>query len=234
MATPKTPPPGLGISFLPDSHLAQNLRPLRRIPTYDVAESHEFAPSPTSVESLERNLDSPPTGQDTMLVALPSQAWFPALHITFAALPWESMIASASTQNEIILLLGESAFKHIADRLRYLQHLGKNDPEEPSMLIDSMRALVGFLTTERLLPDPEIGISPNGLAQIEWRIPPSGIIALEFLTSGLIRFAAISPSAQCNDTRLRVNGTLHKPAVLDAIRSFSSPPDHPQDEIRSS
>ena len=59
------------------------------------------------------------------------------------------------------------------------------------MVIDSLKALVGFLTTERSLPDPEIGISPDGLAQIEWRIPANGIVAMEFLPTGLIRFAAV-------------------------------------------
>ena len=39
------------------------------------------------------------------------------------------------------------------------------------MRMDSMKALAGFLTAERSLPDLEIGISPGGLAQIEWRIP---------------------------------------------------------------
>ena len=138
------------------------------------------------------------------------------------------MIASANTQNEILLLLQESGLKQIADRLRYLQDLSRNDPEEPSMVIDSMRALVGFLTTERSLPDPEIGMSPNGLAQVEWRIPPDGILALEFLTTGLIRFAAVSASTKHSDIRLRVNGTLPKGGVLDAIRSFTSSIDQPQ------
>ena len=153
----------------------------------------------------------------------PSHVKFPSIQITFVTtLTWESMIASANTQNEILLLLQESGFKHTADRLRYLQSLAKNDPEEPSMVIDSMRALVGFLTTQQSLPDPEIGISPNGLAQIEWRIPPDGILAMEFLSTSLIRFAAVSASTQHGDSRLRVNGTLPKSEVLDAIRSFTS------------
>ena len=153
----------------------------------------------------------------------PSQARFPSLHITFAtSLPWESMIAGVTTYDEILLLLQESGFKQTADRLRYLRNLARNDPDEPSMVIDSMRALVGFLTTERSLPDPEIGISPNGLAQIEWRIPPDGILAMEFLPTSLIRFAAVSASSEHNDRRSRVNGTLQKGEVLDAIRSFTS------------
>lgn len=96
------------------------------------------------------------------------------------------------------------------------------------MQIDSMRALVGFLTTERSLPAPEIGISPNGLAQIEWRIPPNGILAMEFLPTKLIRFAAVSASTQDSGKPLRVNGTLPKSGTLDAIRPFTSLLDQPR------
>ena len=137
-------------------------------------------------------------------------------------------IAAATTHNEILLLLRDSGFKQTADRLSDLQRLAKHDPDEPSMMIDSLKALVGFLTTERSLPDPEIGINPNGLAQIEWRIPPNGILAMEFLPTGLIRFAAVSASIQDNEKRLRVNGTLPKGEVLDAIRSFTSSICQPQ------
>ena len=133
-------------------------------------------------------------------------------------------MASATTPSEIeiIRLLRESGFEQIADRLTYLQQLAKNDPEEPSMRMDSMRALAGFLMTERSLPAPEIGISPGGLAQIEWRIPPDGIVAMEFLPGNLIRFAAVSASTRQSGERPRVDGTLTKSEVMDAIRSFAS------------
>lgn len=137
-------------------------------------------------------------------------------------------MAGATTQSEIIRLLRESGFKQIADRLTYLQQLPRNDPEEPSMRMDSMKALAGFLMTERSLPEPEIGISPGGLAQIEWRIPPDGILAMEFPPGNLIRFAAVSASTRQTGERLRVNGTLPKSGVLDAIRSFTSSIDQPQ------
>ena len=200
-----------------------------------VQQDHSFHPgsdsahSSTSLESLPHNLEPFSMPAAIAYGLAPSQARFPSLHITFAtSLPWESMIAGVTTYDEILLLLQESGFKQTADRLRYLKNLARHDPDEPSMVIDSMRALVGFLTTERSLPDPEIGISPNGLAQIEWRIPPDGILAMEFLPTSLIRFAAVSASSEHNDKRSRVNGTLPKGEVLDAIRSFTSSIGQPQ------
>ncbi len=217
MATPtSTPFPDPTNTFFASSHLIQHGRPIQ--PAAD------FPPSPTSFYSLAHDLESfsMPESIDHGLSS-PSQEPFPSLHIAFPApLLSESMIAAATTPQEILLLLRESGFRHTADRLRYLQDLARDDPDEPSMVIDSMKALVAFLAAERSLSDPEIGISPNGLAQIEWRIPQNGILAMEFLPTSLIRFAAVSASTHPADTRLRVNGTLPRSEVLDAIRSFTS------------
>ena len=222
MATPtSTPLPDPISTFFGGSHLVQQGKPFQP--------GSELAHSPTLLESLQRNLEPFSMPAAFPYVLGPSQAKFPSIQITFVTtLPWESMIASAKTQNEILLLLQESGFKHTADRLRYLQNLSRDDPEEPSIVIDSMRALVCFLMTEQSLPDPEIGISPNGLAQIEWRIPPDGILVMEFLPTSLIRFAAVSASTKNSDIRLRVNGTLPKGEVRDAIRSFTSSIEQPQ------
>ena len=90
------------------------------------------------------------------------------------------------------------------------------------MSIESLRALALFLMSERQLPDPQIGVTPDGLAQIEWRFPTNGILAMEFLSSGLIRFAAISAPAQRGVERLSVNGTLPKDEVLAAVQPFTA------------
>lgn len=217
MAIPTTPPLlDPASAFFASSHLVQHGLPFQ--PAAD------FPPSPASFYSLARDLESfsMPESIDHRLSS-PSQEPFPCLHIAFPApLLSESMIAAATTPEEMLLLLRVSGFKHTADRLRYLQTLARNDPDEPSMVIDSLKALVAFLTAERSLPDPEIGISPDGLAQIEWRIPPNGIVAMEFLSTSLIRFAALSASTQHGDIRLRVNGTLPRSGALDAIRPFTS------------
>ena len=89
------------------------------------------------------------------------------------------------------------------------------------MALESLQAMALFLMSERQLAAPQIGVTPDRLAQIEWRFPTNGILAMEFLSSGLIRFAAISAPAQRGVERLSVNGTLHKAAVLEAIRPFT-------------
>ena len=134
---------------------------------------------------------------------------------------WQPQIENASTHEEIIAVLRSFGLDAIADRLNYLRQLVEDDPDEPSMAIESLRAMALFLMSERQLAAPQIGVTPDGLAQIEWRFPTNGILAMEFLSSGLIRFAAISAPAQRGVERLSVNGTLHKDAALEAVRPFT-------------
>ena len=122
----------------------------------------------------------------------------------------------------IIAVLRLFRLDAIADRLGYLGQLAEDDPDEPSMSIESLRGLALFLMGERRLPDPQIGVTPDGLAHIEWRFPPNGILAMEFLPSGLIRFAALSAPAQPGLDRLSVNGTLPKDETLAAVQPFTS------------
>ena len=120
----------------------------------------------------------------------------------------------------IIEELRKSGLNAVADRLSWLQQLAADDPDERPMDVDSLRELAAFLVSERRLPHPQIGVSPDGLAQAEWRLPGAagdpeggGILALEFLRSGLIRFAGMSAG-------LRVSGTLSKAKALQAVQPF--------------
>ena len=106
----------------------------------------------------------------------------------------------------------------IADRLNYLHRLAAEDPDEQPMAVDSLRGLALFLMSERQLPDPQIAISPEGYAQVEWRVGERGILAMEFLPfDRLIRFAAISAPAQRGVQRQSVHGTLPADQALNAI-----------------
>lgn len=131
-------------------------------------------------------------------------------------------IEAANTHEEIIDALRLFELDAIADRLLYLQQLVEDDPDEPSIEIESLRVLAHFLMSERQLPEPQIGVTPDGFIQIEWPVVTNGILAMEFLPSGLIRFAAISSPTQPGVERLRVNGTLPKDEALAAVQPFSS------------
>ena len=91
---------------------------------------------------------------------------------------------------------------------------------------------------EDRLPVPELGVDPEGLLEAEWRIPANsgsmpalagrpwrggdGILAMKFLSTGLVKFAATSgPAGQTKD-RLRTSGILPKKDIMSAVQPVVS------------
>ena len=129
-------------------------------------------------------------------------------------------IMAATRHDEIIAVLPLLGCRAIADRLDYLREIsGDDDPDEPPMTLDSLRELALFLVSEPQWTDPEIGISPDGVLQAEWRCR-DGILAMKFLPAGFIRFAAVSRTTGIQP-QLRVQGTLPKDKALRAMQAFT-------------
>ena len=116
--------------------------------------------------------------------------------------------------------LRESGLDQSAERLGYLQRLADEDPDEAPIALESLRQLTAFLIDERELGQPEIGVSPNGVALAQWRVMGGGILAMEFPGSGLIRFAGTSGRTGHGRASRRVSGTLPKAEALRAVRPF--------------
>ena len=121
---------------------------------------------------------------------------------------------------EMIEVLRESGLNESSERLRYLQRLADEDPDEQPIAMESLQQLTAFLMDERELGQPEIGVSPNGVALAQWRIMGGGILAMEFPGSGLIRFAGTSGGTGDGRATHRVSGTLPKAKALRAVRPF--------------
>ena len=132
-----------------------------------------------------------------------------------------SNVATATEQGEVIAILRSSGSSAIADRLGYLHRLAVDDPDEKPIAFESLRRLALFIMDQRRLPDPEIGVSPEGFAQAEWGVGDDGLLAMEFLPADMIRFAAISHPARSGTQRLSVNGVLATADTLDAVRVFT-------------
>ena len=134
---------------------------------------------------------------------------------------FSSLPSTAAMPETIITTLRLCGLDAIADRLSYLHRLVEDDQNEQSINIDSLRELALFFLSERQLGNPQIGINPDGLAQVEWSVGERGTLAMVFLPSGFTRFAAISAPAQRGVERKRVSGTLSKSETMDAIRPFT-------------
>ena len=123
---------------------------------------------------------------------------------------------------EMTVALKDSGLEESADRLGYLQRLADEDPDEEPIAIASLRHVTSFLMDERHLGQPEIGVSPHGVALAQWHVVGGGILAMEFLGSGLIRFAGTSGPGSQDGESLRVSGTLPRTKALQAIQSLLS------------
>ena len=139
---------------------------------------------------------------------------------------WHPQVENASTPEEIINILRQFNLDAIANRLTDLRKLVEDDPEESPMELESLRSLATFLMSEireRQLPEPEIGVTPDGLVEIAWSLPPhNGILAMDFLLSGQIQYTAISAPAQHGVERKIASGTSPKDEIMKDVQSFIS------------
>ena len=135
---------------------------------------------------------------------------------------YQRSIANADSREEVTALLRQAGLDAAADRLDDLQELIEEDPDEPEMSLDSLRQLALFLMEERQLPFPGIGMGPDGLLGMSWRIPERGIVAMQFLPSGLVQFAASRDLNDPESRRIGVNGTLPAKEALQSVKTFTS------------
>ena len=118
--------------------------------------------------------------------------------------------------------LRKAGLDQSADRLDYLRRLAEEDPDEEPIALESLRQLTAFLLDERELGEPQIGVSPDGVALAQWRVLEAGILAMEFLGSELIRFAGTTGPGSQNGESLRVSGALPKTRALQVVKPFLS------------
>lgn len=109
-----------------------------------------------------------------------------------------------------------TAAKHVA----HLLSLDGDDPDEEPINVESLHWFAELLRRCSTLPDPRIGVKPNGLVQIEWLLDPPGIVALTFLTDGLIRIYAAFDEPEGMPNCAPVNSTLTPAEVEVAMQPF--------------
>ena len=111
-------------------------------------------------------------------------------------------------ENAIAEVLRSHGLNEVATRLVQLIEMLDEEPDEPDLEIESLQSFAELFVEETHLPVPEIGAGPEGFVEAEWRITPSGngranpnerywdrgdgVLAMKFLPTGLIRFAATS------------------------------------------
>ena len=119
-----------------------------------------------------------------------------------------ALIQAAEEEIEIGDALRAHGHDEVAVRLAQLRELLAEDPDELDLVLESLRSFADFFIQEERLTVPEVGAGPEGFLEAEWRIPirsektaspdnsywgrGDGILAMKFLPSGLVQFAATS------------------------------------------
>ena len=131
-------------------------------------------------------------------------------------------LVAAQERAAIIAIVRRLGLDRIAERLDYLIELEAEEPDEPPMDIDSLRAAVEFLLRDPQMPRPGIGVGYDGEVGYDWRLQPEGIVWLVFPASGQVQYAIVAPDQTSPDKHTSVSGTLEQGALLEIIRPFLS------------
>ncbi len=129
-----------------------------------------------------------------------------------------TQINGVARHEDIFDILDLANHQKIVERLRYLHEITRDDdPEDPAMKFLSLRELALFFTGDgNSLPYPQIGISPDGSLQAEWRSRKASAV-MKFLTDGNTRFAGTMGN---QDDRQTIQGSGTKNHALQSILRF--------------
>ena len=173
----------------------------------------------TGLETASRWLDDPTDIQKLTCWSIPSGTEGTGVYRDDRNIAADLVLA-ATQPDEVVAALSLGGCRAAADRIRDLNEMTRDAaPDEPALVLASLRELALFLLSQRRLVDPEIGLSPDGLLLAEWASVERGVLAMKFLPDGIIQFAGVSAVGGAGP-RLRVHGGLPKDSALDAVRAF--------------
>ena len=121
--------------------------------------------------------------------------------------------------------------EQVADRIQHFFDRRDQDPDEPPIVIESLRSLVSFIIQEPRLSPPIIGSDPKGRMEIEWHLhdngnPDSvwgrgnGVVSMKFLESGVIQFVALSGPHIEGQDRLRIQDQATGDDIITKLGEF--------------
>ena len=152
------------------------------------------------------------------------------------------------TEEMLLDLLAERGQTTVAGRIKEFFTLRSQEVDEPSVVMESLRSLVGFVIQTPNLAAPIIGSDPKGLMELEWHLhdngnPDSfwgrgnGVVSMKFLKSGLIQYVALSGPYREGSERLEAQGVSTKAATMTSLGEFAvriiSPAREIDESIRS-
>ena len=130
-----------------------------------------------------------------------------------------TQIKDAKGANDVINALCSLGFAGVAERLAYLYRVAEEEGE--SIMIQSLQNFAIFMVSERL-PEPRIGVNPDGLVQAVWKLSDYGTLVMNFLESGDIAFTILYSQQAPKIRRQKISGELPPYRVMWHIDDFVS------------
>ena len=129
------------------------------------------------------------------------------------------MLLKSVTVEYIIGTIRRHGFDAIAKRLTALHETILEEREEKPIVVDSLQNFARFLS-KYPLPNPAIGITPDGFLQAVWRIQGHGTLVMNFLPSADIMFAAIFAQHDLASPRRKISGVMPPRKMMRCVEDF--------------
>lgn len=130
-------------------------------------------------------------------------------------------ITNAATTDEVISALRRRGLDEVADRVAELSRLHEIDPDEPQLVVASLKELATAVVRNPKLRAPQLTISEAGFMHAEWPTVEGGSVAMTFLPSGRVEFGAISVPAAKGTEILRLGGLHLRDVALNAVQWYT-------------
>ena len=144
----------------------------------------------------------------------------------------ESAVISVDERKVLLGRLAGMGRKHVADRIQQYIDIVDDEPDEPPVVMESLRSVVTFVSQQPKLEPPVVGSDPHGLMELEWHLKDNGdpnsvwgrgngVIIMKFLRSGKIQYVALSGPYRPGAEREERQDESTKEDMMNALGVFA-------------
>lgn len=107
----------------------------------------------------------------------------------------------------------------IARRLFELLQDVKDEDDSTGISVESLRSFYSFLQTYSYLKKPAIGLTPVNDIYVSWQGESNSIFSINFLPSGFVRFAIITPGPR-PEQQARLTGIANVESLMEKVNPW--------------
>ena len=133
----------------------------------------------------------------------------------------DEQISLTKSCKDVVAMMEQSNMDpRITKRITYLDGLADDDPDEPSISLESLQKFAAFIVTRHHLPYPLIGLTADGFIEAVWDTSDGDMLTMDFLPVGDVRFVVLLAASESTPRQRSLGGLLPPDDMMNAIRSF--------------